>query len=216
MEIAVIDYGLGNTKSICSALQKSGADVCLTNSRDKILLSDGAILPGVGAFAHGMDRLISQKIDILIREFVSTGKPFLGICLGMQMLFDRSTEFGMTDGLGLISGQVQRLERFDDSPEKLPHVSWSEISTVRMSDWNGTILESVESGEDMYFVHSYHAKPTSQSDILSISRYSGLEYCSTVKHNNIYGCQYHPEKSAVAGLRIIKNFTHICSRQHAS
>ena len=210
IKIAVIDYGLGNTKSICSALEKSGADVCLTNSRDEILLSDGAILPGVGAFAHGMDRLITQKIDILIREFVSTGKPFLGICLGMQMLFDKSTEFGITNGLGLIPGQVQRLERFDGSPEKLPHVSWNGINTVRMSDWNGTILDSIDSDEDMYFVHSYYAKPLSQSDILSVSRYSGHEYCSTVKRNNIYGCQYHPEKSAAAGLRVINNFVNIC------
>ena len=209
IKIAVIDYGLGNTKSICSALEKSGANVCLTNSRDEILLSDGAILPGVGAFAHGMDRLISQKIDILIREFVSTGKPFLGICLGMQMLFDKSTEFGVTNGLGLIPGQVQRLKRSEDCSEKLPHVSWNGISTLRMSDWKGTILDSIDIDEDMYFVHSYYAKPTNQSDILSFSRYSGYEYCSTVKHNNIYGCQYHPEKSAAAGLRVISNFVNI-------
>jgi imidazole glycerol-phosphate synthase subunit HisH len=210
LKIAVIDYGLGNTKSICSALGKTGADVCLTNVRDEIMLADGAILPGVGAFAHGMERLISQKIDTLIREFVSTGKPFLGICLGMQMLFDKSTEFGETNGLGLIPGQVQRLERFDGSPEKLPHVSWNGISTVRMSDWNGTILDSIDIDEDMYFVHSYFVKPASRSDILSVSRYSGHEYCSTVKRDNIYGCQYHPEKSAAAGLRVINNFVTIC------
>lgn len=210
VKIALIDYGLGNIKSISSALEKCGADVCLTNSRDKILLSDGAILPGVGAFAHGMERLISQKIDILIHEFASTGKPFLGICLGMQMLFDKSTEFGLTNGLGLIPGQVQRLERLDGSSEKLPHVSWSGIAAFKMSDWNGTILDSIVNDEDMYFVHSYYAKPLNQSDILSVSRYSGHEYCSTVKHNNIYGCQYHPEKSGVNGLRIINNFVNIC------
>ena len=210
INIAVIDYGLGNTKSICSALEKSGVRVSLTNVRDDILLCDGVILPGVGAFSHAMDRLISQKLDDLIREFVGTGKPLLGICLGMQMLFDQSTEFGVAKGLCLIPGQVQRLERCDGSAEKLPHVSWSGISTKRISDWNGTILESIDSDEDMYFVHSYYAKPANSSDVLSLSRYADLEFCSTVKHNNIYGCQYHPEKSAVAGLRVINNFVTLC------
>ena len=210
IKIAVIDYGLGNTKSICSALEKSDAQICLTDSRGEVLLSDGVILPGVGAFAYGMDKLISRQIDVLISEFVSTGKPLLGICLGMQMLFDKSTEFGETVGLGLIPGQVLRLERFDEIPEKLPHVSWSEIRSGGASSWNETILDGIESGEDMYFVHSYYAEPANQDDILSVTKYSGREYCSTVKHNNIYGCQYHPEKSANKGLRVINNFVEIC------
>ena len=212
IKIAVIDYGLGNTKSICSALEKTGAQVSLTNSRDEILLSDGVILPGVGAFSHGMERLISQKLDDLIREFVETGKPLLGICLGMQMLFDQSEEFGLSKGLCIIPGQVQRLDRCDASAEKLPHVSWSGISTVKNTPgWNSTILESIDDNEDMYFVHSYYAKPANSGDILSLSRYAGHNFCSTVKHNNVYGCQYHPEKSATSGLRVIKNFVTICN-----
>ena len=208
--IAVIDYGLGNTKSICSAIEKTGANVNLTNNRNEILLSDGIILPGVGAFSHGMDRLKNEKIDILIKEFVETGKPLLGICLGMQMLFDESSEFGVSKGLGLVPGKVKCLKSHNKSLDKLPHVSWSGIRTKKLSYWNGTILDSIDSGEDMYFVHSYHAKPDNPSDILSLSSYADIEFCSTVKHKNIYGCQYHPEKSAIAGLKIVKNFVNIC------
>lgn len=210
INIAVIDYGLGNTKSICSALEKNGVHVTLSSNRDKILLSDGVILPGVGAFSHGMDKLMSQKIDTLIYEFVDTGKPLLGICLGMQMLFEESTEFGISKGLSLIPGKVQRLENPLEGLEKLPHVSWSGIYKNKIVDWKGTILDSVDSGEDMYFVHSYYAMPANSSDVLSLSRYADFEFCSTVKHENIYGCQYHPEKSAVAGLRIINNFISKC------
>jgi len=208
--IAVIDYGVGNIKSICRALEKSGAEVCLTNDRDKVISSDGVLLPGVGAFAHGMEKLNSQGIDELLREFSETGKPILGICLGMQMLFDQSTEFGETKGLGLIPGQVLRLETLDEAHEKLPHVSWNEIKPGTSSEWEGTILNSIKDGEDMYFVHSYYVKPANEEDVLSTTVYSQFEYCSTVKHQNIYGCQYHPEKSAETGLKIIKNFVEIC------
>ncbi|WP_299178384.1 imidazole glycerol phosphate synthase subunit HisH [uncultured Neptuniibacter sp.] len=208
--IAVIDYGLGNIKSICRALKKSGAEVCLTKDRDEVLSSDGVLLPGVGAFAHGMEKLISQGIDEQLREFSETGKPMLGICLGMQMLFDRSTEFGNTEGLGLIPGQVLKLEILDEAHEKLPHVNWNEIKSEDPSKWDGTILDTIKGGEDMYFVHSYYVKPSSEEDVLSTTVYSQFEYCSTVKHKNIYGCQYHPEKSATAGLKIMKNFMEIC------
>lgn len=208
--IAVIDYGVGNIKSICRALDKCGAEVCLTKERDEILSSDGVLLPGVGAFAHGMDKLISQGIDELLSEFSETGRPMLGICLGMQMLFDQSTEFGETLGLGLIPGKVQKLETLDEAHEKLPHVSWNEIKPSNYVDWEGTILNDIKDGEDMYFVHSYYVQPESDEDVLSKTIYSQFEYCSTVKHHNIYGCQFHPEKSASAGLKIIKNFVEIC------
>ena len=212
INISVLDYGLGNTKSICNAIEKSGVKVKLTKTRDEILSSDGLILPGVGAFSHGMERLINQKIDVLLREFVDTGKPLLGICLGMQMLFDQSTEFGISKGLCLIPGKVQLLEISNKSETKLPHVSWNSISKKSESDWKGTILESLDNGEDMYFVHSYYAMPANASDVLSITSYDGFEFCSTVKHKNIYGCQYHPEKSAAEGLKIINNFVSICKR----
>lgn len=208
--IAVIDYGVGNIKSICRALDKSGVEVCLTKERGEVLSSDGVVLPGVGAFAHGMEKLIDQGLDEVLREFAASGKPILGICLGMQMLFDQSTEFGETKGLGLIPGIVQKLETLDESHEKLPHVSWNEIKLGNCTDWEETILNNIKDGEDMYFVHSYYVQPANDEDVLSKTVYSQFEYCSTVKHQSIYGCQYHPEKSANAGLKIIKNFVGIC------
>lgn len=209
-KIAVLDYGLGNTKSICGALDKIGATICLTKSRKEILSADGLIFPGVGAFAHAMDKLISKKLDLLIYDFVQKGKPFLGICLGMQMLFDTSTEFGETKGLGLIPGRVVRLDSDHKAKEKIPHVSWNEIKSVNSRSWSNTILDGIESGENMYFVHSYYAQPANEENILSQSNFSGRNYCSTVKYKNIFGCQYHPEKSALKGLRVIENFVEIC------
>ena len=208
-KISVIDYGIGNIKSICSALEKRNTEIHLTDDKSEIMSSDGLILPGVGAFAHGMEKLISKKLDLIIKEFVSTGKPLLGICLGMQMLFDKSMEFGETDGLGLIPGEVLRLKSNKKEPEKLPHVSWCGIRLFSNS-WNDTILHGIESGEDMYFVHSYYAEPANKDNILSVTEFSGNDYCSTVKRDNIYGCQYHPEKSAREGLRVINNFVEIC------
>ena len=210
IQIVVIDYGLGNIRSILSALNKNDVDVILSNSRKEIMSADGIVLPGVGAFAYGMDRLKSRNIDSIICDFVATGRPLLGICLGMQMLFDSSTEFGETIGLGLIPGQVLSLKSIMKGSDKLPHISWSEIHSSQHSSWKGTILDGIANMENMYFVHSYFAQPLNSQDALSNSSFSGIEYCSTVKHKNVYGCQYHPEKSAESGLKIINNFVNIC------
>lgn len=209
IKIALIDYGVGNVNSIFRALEKSGANVSLTNDYIEIMSSDGVLLPGVGAFSYGMERLSSLKLDTTLHEFSATGKPILGICLGMQMLFDSSTEFGFSKGLGLIPGQVLKLELNDDNCCKLPHVSWSGIFPAGV-EWSETLLNGIESGEDMYFVHSYYVQPKNKGDILSETIYSRFKYCSTVKRGNVYGCQYHPEKSAKIGLNIIKNFVEIC------
>jgi imidazole glycerol-phosphate synthase subunit HisH len=209
-QIVVIDYGLGNIRSILGALNKSDVDIDISNDKEKILSADGLILPGVGAFAYGMEGLKAKNIDIMIHEFVATEKPLLGICLGMQMLFDSSTEFGDTQGLGIIPGQVLSLKNFSKGNDKLPHISWSEIRSLQPLSWEGTILNGVDDMENMYFVHSYYAQPENKEDILSTSLFSGVDYCSTVKHRNVYGCQYHPEKSAECGLKIISNFVNIC------
>lgn len=208
--VAVIDYGIGNIKSICRALEKSGAKTVITNERSTILAANGVVLPGVGAFTHGMEKINDLGIDSILRSYVELGKPILGVCLGMQLLFSRSTEFGQTKGLGLIPGQVDLLSRFDVMKDKLPHIGWSEISKIESLTWRDTILDGLTEQDEMYFVHSYHAKPDSTGDILSTTTYSQVEFCSTVKHENIYGCQYHPEKSAGAGLAIMKNFVEIC------
>lgn len=211
MKIAVIDYGIGNVRSILNAFENQGADVFLTSSKDAILKSDGLVLPGVGAFSHGMNNLEYYDLVDVIKKYVVSGKPFMGICLGMQLLFEESEEFGQTPGLGLISGKVVKLPTKDDKNEKLPHVSWNELN-VKSAQWTDTILEDIEEGSDMYFVHSFVAQPKDSDNILSITEYSSHNFCSSVNKGNIYGCQFHPEKSGKTGLKIIKNFIRICQK----
>jgi imidazole glycerol-phosphate synthase subunit HisH len=209
MKIAIIDYGIGNVRSILSAFENQGAEAFLTDDKDVILKSDGLVLPGVGAFSHGMKNLESFGLVGVIKEYVASGKPFMGICLGMQLLFEGSEEFGKTTGLGLIPGRVVKLPTKDDQNEKLPHVSWNELNRKSVQ-WNDTILEDIEEGSDMYFVHSFVAQPRDGDNILSTTEYSSCNFCSSVKKGNIYGCQFHPEKSGQTGLKIIKNFIRIC------
>jgi glutamine amidotransferase len=209
MKIAVIDYGIGNVRSMLSAFENQGAHVILTRNKEEILESDGVILPGVGAFSHGMESLNKYSLVEVIKDYIGTNKPFMGICLGMQMLFDESEEFGKNAGLGLISGSVIRLPTAEVNNEKLPHVSWNELNSKNIQ-WVDTILKDIKEGSDMYFVHSFVAQPRDDNDILSTTEYSGYNFCSSVKKGNIYGCQFHPEKSGQIGLKIIKNFIRMC------
>tara|TARA_B100001063_G_C16684226_1_gene513473 strand:- start:236 stop:871 length:636 start_codon:yes stop_codon:yes gene_type:complete len=209
MSIAVVDYGLGNVRSILEAFKNQNTDVKLTRNKDEILKSDGLVIPGVGSFSYGMENLVNYHLVEVIKEYTTLKRPLLGICLGMQLLFEESDEFGKTKGLGLISGKVIELPTKDNQNEKLPHVSWNEIKSDKNS-WNNTILSNVEEGSDMYFVHSFIAQPRDQSYILSLTEYSKYNFCSSVKKDNIYGCQFHPEKSGILGLKIINNFIRIC------
>ena len=210
MKIAVIDYEIGNVRSILEAFNNQGAKVILTNNREEILESDGLVLPGVGAFSQGMKNLRSYDLVSVIKEYVGLDKPMIGICLGMQILFEESEEFGETQGLGLIPGRVVQLPTKDSQNGKLPHISWNEINT-NITPWKNTILEDIHDGSDMYFVHSFVAQPSDPCDVLSLTEYSNHNFCSSVKRGSIYGCQFHPEKSGSLGLKIIKNFTRICS-----
>jgi len=209
MKIAVIDYGIGNVRSILGAFENQGADVLLTNNKDEILKSDGLVLPGVGAFSHGMENLISYGLVDVIKEYATLDRPLMGICLGMQLLFEESEEFGKTEGLGLILGKVVELPTKDNQNEKLPHVSWNELNSNKVP-WKNTILADTEEGSDMYFVHSFVARPRDSYNILSLTEYSNYHFCSSVKKGNIYGCQFHPEKSGPTGLKIINNFIRMC------
>ncbi len=209
MKIAIIDYDIGNVRSILSAFENQGADVFLTNNKDEILKSDGLVLPGVGAFSHGMENLESYDLVDVIKEYVTSNRPFMGICLGMQLLFDESEEFGETKGLGLISGKVIKLPTKDSQNEKLPHVSWNELDEKNVP-WVETVLMDIKEGSDMYFVHSFVAQPKDSDNILSTTEYSNYHFCSSVKKNNIYGFQFHPEKSGPTGLKIINNFIRVC------
>ena len=202
MNIVIIDYNIGNVKSISNAFKKFGIDTIITNNKEAILKADGVILPGVGAFAHGMENLKKYSLIDTLNLYVEKNKPLLGICLGMQLLLEESEEFGNTKGLGFIKGKVIKIPIKQD---KLPHVSWNDIKPKTLS-WKNTILDSIKEKSDMYFVHSFVAVPESERNILSVTEYGGVEFCSAVKKNNIYGTQFHPEKSGKIGLKVIENF----------
>jgi len=209
MKIVIIDYDVGNVRSMINAFKKVGIHPTLSNKEEEILSADGVILPGVGAFAHGMENLKKYNLLHIIKKYTDTNKPFMGICLGMQMLLDESEEFENTKGLGLISGKVIKLPTQNKSYEKLPHVSWNEIKEKKTS-WNNTILNNIDQQSDMYFVHSFITDLDNEDEILSTTVYSDYEFCSSIKKDNIYACQFHPEKSGEIGLKIIENFVNIC------
>jgi len=209
MSIVIVDYGIGNVKSIINAFEEEGKKTILSRDCNIILNAEGLVLPGVGAFSHGMNNLNKYGLVDIIKNYVKTRKPLLGICLGMQMLLDESEEFGNTKGIGLIKGKVIKIPIEKSNKIKLPHISWNEIETKNI-EWENTILNDVKINSDMYFVHSYVAKPDNENEILSTTDYFGTEFCSALKKDNIYGCQFHPEKSAKDGLHIIKNFIDIC------
>lgn len=204
--IAIIDYDVGNIRSIFAAFEKVGANPKLTRDRDEVMSADGLVLPGVGAFSHGMAKLKKYGLDDVIKDFAASNKPVLGVCLGMQILLGQSSEFGKTEGLNLIAGSVTRLQLNDPNVTKLPHVSWNELEVPEHLAWDGTILEDVVAEEDMYFVHSFMAVPDNPEHVLSTTTYSQSRFCSSVRNGNIYGCQFHPEKSGSEGLKIISNF----------
>lgn len=211
-KITIIDYGIGNTRSIQNALEKFQTLSILSRDRDEILNSSGIILPGVGAFATGMKNLNKFNLVEVLSEVVKRRIPLMGICLGMQMLFDKSEEFVSCNGLGFIKGEVKKLELSDEMNLKLPHISWNEINTAKLP-WDNSILHGISSGEDMYFVHSYASCPIDKSCILSETEYSGHSFCSTVQKGLIYGCQFHPERSGEKGLKILNNFVNICKKR---
>jgi glutamine amidotransferase len=208
MKIVVIDYDIGNVRSILNAFEKVGVIPILSREKEEILDADALVLPGVGAFYHGMKNLNRYSLVEILKEYAKSDKPLLGICLGMQMLLDESEEFGITSGIGLISGKVVKLPLRDKENEKLPHVSWNEIESKNIN-WNNTILENIDEKSDVYFVHSYVALPSDENNILSTTFYSDSRFCSAIKKGNIYGCQFHPEKSAKDGLKILENFIKI-------
>lgn len=208
MKVAIIDYGIGNVRSIGNALAFLSIESILTRDKNEIINADAVILPGVGAFEHGMNNL--KKFDLLdtIYEFVTTGKPFIGICLGMQLLLEQSEEFGVSKGLGLIKGKVIKMPILDNK-SKLPHISWNRITEPTEGAWDSTLLGDVKEENNYYFVHSFIAAPEDKSDVLANCMYAGIEFCAAVKHKNIYGFQFHPEKSGSLGLEILKNLKYI-------
>lgn len=212
MNILVVDYGLGNTKSVMSALKYHGAKPLYSNDHNDILGADAVILPGVGAFPHGMLQLKKYNLISPLIEYAQTGKPLLGICLGMQMLLSKGFEFEPTPGLGLIAGEVVPLASDLNLHGRIPHVGWSTLEEPTPKRWVRTILSETKPNISTYFVHSFIAKPEDQRNTLAITPYQGVNFCSAIQHENIYGCQFHPEKSGPEGLNILKNFLAIASR----
>ena len=199
--IAVIDYDSGNVRSVSKAVEFVGYEAKLTNNRDEILSSDGVILPGVGAFGDCMDKLKGYGLVDVIYRVVEDGKPFLGICVGLQLLFEESEEFGLHKGFGFIKGRVVR---FEGTGLKVPHMGWN---TVKIEKKN-RLLEGINDNSFFYFVHSYYGVALDGSAIARCNY--GVDFTAAVNVGNVWGVQFHPEKSQSLGLRVLKNFCDIC------
>ena len=202
--VTVVDYGIGNLLSVTRAFERCGAKVTLESSPLFIPKAERLVLPGVGAFGNGMAELQQRNLVDAVKDYAASGRPLLGICLGMQMLLDGSDEFGASKGLGLIPGWVRQLPVQSDI--KLPHIGWSAIRPPEGANWSKSLLEDVAIGHEMYFVHSFHAEPADPAHRLADTLYGDYAFCAVVKKDNITGCQFHPEKSGEAGLRIIRKF----------
>jgi glutamine amidotransferase len=197
--IGLIDYGMGNRRSVHKALERVGADVVLSADHDALRRTAGLVLPGVGAFPRGMASIGALGLDELIVERVQRGVPLLGICLGMQLLFDSSQELTPTAGLGLIAGEVRRL---DAGGARLPHIGWNEVRFQRPSP----LLEDLPPGGcPFYHVHSYAAQPARDEDVIATAEY-GTRFATIVARGNVFGVQFHPEKSSGDGLRLLSAF----------
>ncbi len=198
--IAIIDYGMGNLRSVQKALEYVGQEAVITDKAEDLSRADGIILPGVGAFKDAMDALNATGLTPVLKEQIAKGKPFLGICLGMQMLFDKSYEDGEYEGLGLIKGEVVRF----DTKLKVPHIGWNKLSLKKIT----LLFEGVDD-LNFYFVHSYHAANCNPEDVETTCEYD-YEFVSSVNKGNVWGVQFHPEKSGDTGLKLLENFSKIC------
>ena len=190
--IAIIDYGVGNLFSLSSSLRAVGAEVVVTDDREMLKKADRLILPGVGAFADAAAKLRADSLDSFVREQAASGKPLLGICLGMQLLFEKSYEFGEHQGLGLIPGEIVPMQGTIPADLKIPQIGWNRL------------FQHIQSGDHVYFVHSYYASGCDPY-VIATTDY-GIEMTAAAAHGNVYGCQFHPEKSGPVGLKILAAF----------
>lgn len=198
--IAVIDYGVGNLYSLCSSLEKIGAEAVVTSDPDVIAKADKVILPGVGAFADAAKKLRDSGLDVVVKAQAAAGKEIMGICLGMQMLFEKSYEFGEHEGLGLLKGSVVPMEGTIPADLKIPHIGWNSLQFCKDSK----LLRYVKNGDFVYFVHSFYATDCDDS-VIATAEY-GKPLTAAVQQGNVMGCQFHPEKSGQVGLQILRAF----------
>ncbi len=207
VDVTIIDYGVGNLLSVQRGFEHCGARVCVTSDPDAILGADRLVLPGVGAFRGAMQELEARGLSSVIRAYAASGKPLLGICLGMQLLLNESEEFGITKGLGLIKGRVIPIpaQTTSGDTQKIPHIGWSALTPANDS-WSGTVLDGVLPGSAAYFVHSYMAQTNEASHRLADCMYGGHRIPAVIASGNVSGCQFHPEKSGEVGLSILRAF----------
>lgn len=210
-KVAIIDYGMGNLFSVKRACDHAGIDADVTSDPGLINAASGLILPGVGAFGDAMKSLGSLGLVAPVRDAIGSGRPVLAICLGMQLLLDESYEFGRHGGLGIVKGSVVKFPESGAAGKiKVPHIGWNRVM-IRPGARAEQIFDNVVDGEYMYFVHSYYVAPDDPGVVMSMTDYSGIEFCSSLKVGNIYAFQFHPEKSGRAGLEIYRNFSRILS-----
>lgn len=207
--IAIVDHGMGNRRSVEKALEHVGARAQITRDHARLREADGVILPGVGAFPRAMANMRALGLDEVLCELAAAGTPLLGICLGMQLLFDSSSELGGAEGLGLIAGEVREL---DAEGVKLPHMGWNEVGFRAGGD---PLLADIPARCAFYHLHTFAVRPATEEDILGTADYGG-EFVTAVRRGSLAGVQFHPEKSSAAGLRLLGNFARTCAPAHAA
>lgn len=205
LRIAIVDYGVGNLYSLVRAFKYFDIEAVVTEEASVLEQVDGVILPGVGSFEAGMRGLKIRGLENKIKEIAASGKPMLGICLGAQIMLTEGYEFGIFKGLDIIKGKVVHFPVLADK-EKVPQVGWNTIFPAKNDAWQGTILNSFNKNDQVYFVHSYILEPEFREDILALTTYGDYTFCSAIKKGNIYGCQFHSEKSGTVGLKLIGDF----------
>jgi glutamine amidotransferase len=206
-KVIIINYNSGNIFNVARAFRYLECDVAVVSRSEELSQGDYLVLPGVGAFGDGMAALRERQLVAPLLEWVDMGRPLLGICLGMQMLLESSEEFGQFEGLGIVPGSVKKLSV--DLGVKVPNIGWHALLPQGQScadEWRHSILHGITSEEDMYFVHSYGAYPHEPTHWLARTQFGVQSFCSVLRKDNVYGCQFHPEKSAQAGLRVLRNF----------
>lgn len=211
MQVTVVDYGIGNLYSVQRAFESCGAQVSFASDAAGIDEATRVVLPGVGAFADGMQGLRDRGLIEPLRRVAGSGRPMIAICLGMQMLASLSEEFGEHDGLGIIPGKVVSIPDKDSTgkPLKIPHIGWNALAAPAGGDWRGSVFKDTTPGTAVYLVHSYHVVPDDRAHLLATCEYGGHAITAAIRSGNIYGCQFHPEKSGREGLRILESFLRI-------
>lgn len=222
--IAIIDYGMGNLRSVQKAFEHLGYEARITQTPDQIISAGACVLPGVGAFRDAIGRLNQTRLDDLIREVIAEGKPFLGICLGMQLLFSRSYEYGEYEGLGIIEGVINKFP----PPLRVPHIGWNTVAprnkaeggrqkkegglnTATPSKEENPLFSGIPDNSYFYFVHSYYVQPSDEVVTAAVTEY-GFEFTSMIRRNNLFATQFHPEKSQQLGLIMLKNFAQLAEK----